>query len=273
MPCPTCGGFERMPIAPGYWECTSSTAAERWEPAGPGGAVIPVSFAKICGQRYQEGRPAGLEECACRTYAIGHCAICGVAVCGERDCSRLVEGRRLCLSHWEVVQQDKRNAEMARRRVGQAQRQIEWEQQQARHEQLVVALQQLSAENVARLQAQGPSRPVVKVDHRSTSGGMSGRGDTWWQVTEVCEDAGWDVSGWLPTVVFDLGYGETERRPILNLVIGMSGQLYRPLKNFGGSAKMRRWGFQRPVLAVEAPVGDLVNLSVEVVDALADRLL
>lgn len=36
--CPQCNGGDRVPIAPGYWECTSMVTfrEERWLPVGPG---------------------------------------------------------------------------------------------------------------------------------------------------------------------------------------------------------------------------------------------
>lgn len=48
--------------------------------------------------------------CACGTFTIGVCTYdgCGVPVCG--DCSRKVDGRRLCLSHVPVVVEEQRQA-------------------------------------------------------------------------------------------------------------------------------------------------------------------
>ena len=103
MPCPVCGGNARVPIAPGYWECDSLRAVPNygWEPVGPGGALEPrQTVVRVrCGSRYNEGGPGtSPTKCYCGTYAIGECANCGAAVCGDH--SELSGGRRQCYSHF-----------------------------------------------------------------------------------------------------------------------------------------------------------------------------
>lgn len=79
--CPRCGGSDRELIAPGYWECTSSRIAILTD-HGP--------QYEQCHTRYQEagGSPAYFGMCSlvpCGTAAIGACATCNQAVCGERS--------------------------------------------------------------------------------------------------------------------------------------------------------------------------------------------
>lgn len=125
MACPACGGDDRRAIAPGFWECTSPLVSERWVPAGPGGSMRPERTVRPCGHRYHEGGGVtGTTTCACGTFAIGLCAECGSAVCGDHSWMR--GDRRLCREHAAAVDAQAR-AEQAReehdRRVAQQRRQ------------------------------------------------------------------------------------------------------------------------------------------------------
>lgn len=102
MVCPSCNGSERRAIAPGFWECTSTITDEvrvgdEWQPAGPGGQMVPVAprfeqTERPCGHRYQdaagvseEGQYAsGPQTCGlCTVFAIGLCAECRQPICGD----------------------------------------------------------------------------------------------------------------------------------------------------------------------------------------------
>ena len=50
-----------------------------------------------CGHEYHEGATASTLQCACGTFAIGHCRDCGEPVCGDH--SQLWAGVRLCSTH------------------------------------------------------------------------------------------------------------------------------------------------------------------------------
>jgi len=59
---------------------------------------MPVTevFSRPCNVRYHEAAGGGAAlVCSCGTFAIGLCADCGKAVCG--DCSLLYQSQRLCL--------------------------------------------------------------------------------------------------------------------------------------------------------------------------------
>src|SRR5690348_2943356 len=107
MPCPVCGGIEREPIAPGYWQCRSSVTRYGTQrvpdPAAPpwlGITVLQtVSWQETCTNTYQEedGDDGPGAVCGfCTTFAIGLCGECGKAVCGLH--STMFETRRVCLS-------------------------------------------------------------------------------------------------------------------------------------------------------------------------------
>ena len=100
MSCPSSGGAQRLEIAPGYFECTSQVATVttdmvpdlamqgRYQP-------VPGRGSRICGARYQTGQPGSAAlVCSCGTFAIGWCAECATAVCGQH--SALTGDRRLC---------------------------------------------------------------------------------------------------------------------------------------------------------------------------------
>lgn len=100
MPCPSCGGESRSPIAPGYWRCTSLV---REDAPGPGlinPALGPPAFqtTRECGNEYVEvvGTP-GL-TCPCGTFAIGLCQQCSLPVCGIH--SAILDDSRLCGNHY-----------------------------------------------------------------------------------------------------------------------------------------------------------------------------
>jgi hypothetical protein len=86
MPCPSCGGTRRNPIAPGYWECTTAIddpaiVKSAWDVADPWrAATFPQ---RPCGHRYQDGPVVKSEPCQCGTYSIGRCGRCDEPVCGD----------------------------------------------------------------------------------------------------------------------------------------------------------------------------------------------
>jgi hypothetical protein len=90
--CPKCGGGQREPIAPGFWECRSSVLIELMEPRpnprDPRQAIpTPVTYRVPCGEQYQESGSdmAVTPACKCGTYSIGHSAACGTPVCGKHS--------------------------------------------------------------------------------------------------------------------------------------------------------------------------------------------
>jgi hypothetical protein len=111
MACPSCGGNDKVLVAPNYWECRSQVT--EYHPGRvpdpmyavegipiPSGATMPVTDVvyRPCGVRYHEA--AGITStplCGCSTFAIGLCAACGKPVCG--DCSGPFDGKRLCVQH------------------------------------------------------------------------------------------------------------------------------------------------------------------------------
>ena len=101
MGCPTCGGSDRVLVAPGYWECRSLVEEHRpgLVPDGMGGTrPITDVVRRPCGLRYHEAIGGGstlLCDWDQGTFAIGLCADCGKPVCGDH--SRLYQDRRLCI--------------------------------------------------------------------------------------------------------------------------------------------------------------------------------
>ncbi|HWB69896.1 MAG TPA: hypothetical protein VG518_07950 [Solirubrobacterales bacterium] len=88
--CPKCGGEALKLISPGLYECESFD-----------------SDAYICRHRFQTASaPQAGEQaiCPCGTYAIGLCAECGQAVCGDH--SDMVASKRLCDQHAAVAKAD-----------------------------------------------------------------------------------------------------------------------------------------------------------------------
>ena len=103
MPCPTCGGSDRDPIAPAFWRCTSMRVVTR-EIGGPGltdprlgPGVLYEQHHVVCRTDYQEGVPGVSLLCECNTFAIGLCSECRKPVCGEH--SAMVGDVRLCDAH------------------------------------------------------------------------------------------------------------------------------------------------------------------------------
>lgn len=97
MSCPRCGGTKRTPIAPGYWECQTLIDTPGLVPSpGDTGTLLPGPREQVCGYRYQERQAAvvATRQCRCGTFAIGECAGCRTAICGDH--SRLVSGSRFC---------------------------------------------------------------------------------------------------------------------------------------------------------------------------------
>lgn len=117
MNCPQCGGSSRRPIAPGYWECTSTSTAVVPTGLHPSGIHGPTErYVEVgCAHRYQDGRDEASSHapvCECGTYAIGECAECDIPVCG--DCSGLWGPRRLCSLCFEEQRSEQVAAESQR---------------------------------------------------------------------------------------------------------------------------------------------------------------
>ena len=86
MPCPSCGGTSRRPIAPGYWECTTviddpAFPRSAWDDSDPWRAATHPK--RPCSNRYQEGTSVPTEPCRCGIYSIGRCESCNDPVCGD----------------------------------------------------------------------------------------------------------------------------------------------------------------------------------------------
>lgn len=98
MGCPVCGGSERTPLAPGYYQCANKIEVRT---PGPGaanpnlGPPFLVSF-ESCGHTYQEGTALLTPKCECGMFSVGECHQCGRPVCGN-DGGRL-SGRFLCVT-------------------------------------------------------------------------------------------------------------------------------------------------------------------------------
>jgi hypothetical protein len=96
--CPSCGGHEREPVAPGYWRCTTVLAERIPTGAPPSGRFGPpfIQNSFRCGREYAEGSNAMTPSCAyCTTDSIGSCGQCGKRICG--DCSGRYSDQRLCV--------------------------------------------------------------------------------------------------------------------------------------------------------------------------------
>src|SRR6187200_2023444 len=113
MSCPECAGIDRQPIAPGFWECRSEIKNYGYAPV-PGATGIPVPLEphitfRICGNRYQEATssenaPRALAGfCWCGLIPIAKCTKCDEVMCGDHI--RRINGRVVCATHWEEVQQ------------------------------------------------------------------------------------------------------------------------------------------------------------------------
>lgn len=149
MVCPTCGGSERMELAPGYYRC-SSVVVDRF--GGPGqtdprrGPMV-IEKPRICGAEYQEGTPSMSDvTCWCGTFPVGRCTRCEVPVCGYH--SDMSDRGRLC---GNCLESD-RNAAAAKQAQIAAQQAAEVNDRKARHEQAVSAW----AAETLRLLAEDP---------------------------------------------------------------------------------------------------------------------
>jgi hypothetical protein len=119
MACPLCHGDERIPLAPGFWECRSSVREDRPgrvpDPMGPPGATMPITdtIYRPCGTQYHEATGGGVTLlCECSTFAIGVCAACMNPVCGHPSCSGLHGGKRLCIQHLRAKEEAAARAAM-----------------------------------------------------------------------------------------------------------------------------------------------------------------
>ncbi len=114
MACPKCGGDNREPIAPGYYRCTSAVRLPATPDPLDGYGPSRIAEYASCGNEYQEDvRAQPTEACACGTFAIGRCAVCGRPVCGIHS---RVEDVRLCLDDLAARNQEQRAAEEAEER-------------------------------------------------------------------------------------------------------------------------------------------------------------
>jgi hypothetical protein len=116
MPCPRCGGLERLLIAPGYYQCKTSRIVSVPGPgfgAPPTGQFGPqfVNQPIVCNAMYQEGSAAMQNSplCACGRFVIGLCLECHSWVCGF--CSITVNDRLICRKHEVQREEERRRAE------------------------------------------------------------------------------------------------------------------------------------------------------------------
>jgi len=84
--CPRCGSDSHRQIAPTYVECIGVVGV----PTGrhPSGVEGPLEEPVACGFRYHTSgpsQPGSALLCSCGTFAIGQCATCGDAVCGDHS--------------------------------------------------------------------------------------------------------------------------------------------------------------------------------------------
>ena len=173
MSCPTCGGSDRDPIAPGFWVCTSP----RWvtDKIGGPGLTDPrlgpgVLYKKrriVCRTEYQEGNPGTSLLCACSTFAIGLCNECGKPVCGNH--SAISGDLRLCDAHLAAEQakiQKVRKDEHARKEALRDQAWSDWEDLVASElthahpiERIIRFLRLADVDRLKRLLPAEPTRP------------------------------------------------------------------------------------------------------------------
>lgn len=119
MKCPNCGSSEARQIAPNFYECTDvirfKVQVRKHRPNPNQNAVRrgqqpPLIWftedeyhSRDCGTKYHVGVPSESSvTCSCGTFAIGLCASCGQAICGDH--SELLEGKRNCLGCVELSQ-------------------------------------------------------------------------------------------------------------------------------------------------------------------------
>jgi hypothetical protein len=128
--CPSCGGTERRPIAPGYFECVTTLYQQVSTGAHPSGIQGPpfITNAFRCGTRYREGAAEITTKCACGTYSIGECTRCSRPVCGDH--SLLVTSQRVC----SACRQAELSQAAAEKAAAEARQR---EQQEAHHAKLV----------------------------------------------------------------------------------------------------------------------------------------
>jgi hypothetical protein len=83
--CPKCGGAETKQLAPGYYECLSTTVVGVVPPwQGGNHTANPAPVTRTCGYQFQIGDGAvTTSQCACGMFAVGTCQTCGAALCGR----------------------------------------------------------------------------------------------------------------------------------------------------------------------------------------------
>lgn len=83
MSCPTCGGTDRVAVAPGYFRCTTENLEVH---PGAGLDGTDVGGTVRCQREYHEATGmTRAQVCRCGTFAVRRCTGCQVALCG--DCS------------------------------------------------------------------------------------------------------------------------------------------------------------------------------------------
>lgn len=92
MPCPKCGGHNRVEIGVGYWECTSQCESEYEyfdyvDQSRPHLGMRPAYRSQIyaCGNEYEDF-PVGvdrrkLRQCHCGLFGLYECTICDSSLC------------------------------------------------------------------------------------------------------------------------------------------------------------------------------------------------
>jgi hypothetical protein len=96
--CPKCGGYDRLELAPGWFECRSKIEVDYSAPV-PGGVY---GYAEQCGHRYQSPPYAtsgpSAPFCDCGVASVGLCVTCRKPFCGIHAPKLLTNGRNLCNS-------------------------------------------------------------------------------------------------------------------------------------------------------------------------------
>lgn len=150
--CPRCGGSDRRPLAPNFFECETQVLSDV-VPRGVQGNPTDVPLYGPCGHRYQEEVPIGGAKCFCGMFAVGECRECDRPLCGDHG-GRYGRGAFLCYQHGlEARQRETAAREEAERAAASA--------QSARHEQeLAEAREAIKKESAARYAA-APGFPTA----------------------------------------------------------------------------------------------------------------
>jgi hypothetical protein len=259
MPCPNCGGSERVPLAPGYWECMTMITKERiGHPAGYSNP-IPLPHQEPCGAHYQEEPPGKVSEsCACGVFAIGRCQTCERPVCGRH--SDLVGGKLLCSGCIQERAEKARKCKEATEADAARARAREHEESIGRaHEAAVAAAERLSADD---------SHRIVRVNQRSVARVSAGGsyGISWNELAEEI-GKGWHVLNWREYHYNAETGGDWHE---IAFALAADGRIFRGA-SFVKLGRRLRWT-RAPVLAIVEEL-DLTELGTRALQQLATDLL